>query len=139
MRLLLALNVLFCSACEFEDDTGSDGASIGGNDWRVDGLTIGRDGLNYAEVSGTVTLKASYAGLGSVAEVRYYQDQYETLIVKTEQTIGGDLEDQGSTQSFQITQYQVYVTPATGGFQTVCAEFRADDSNYGNWTHVGCL
>ena len=126
------------SACDFQDDTGKSDLSDGGG-WTVTGLSLGRDALNYAEVSGTITLDDSYAGIGAQAEVRYYLDDYQTLIVATEQFIGGDLEESGQTQAFEITHYEVYVTPATGGYSKVCAEFRAEDSNHGTWERVGCL
>ncbi len=62
-----------------------------------------------------------------------------TLIVKTEEYIGSDLEDDGETQAFEVSHHEVFVTPAYGGYETVCAEFRAGDSNHVDWTRVGCL
>lgn len=119
--------------------TGSDSSDPATDaEWGIDGLTLGPDSLNYAEVSGTVTMLDQYAGFGTTAEVRYYSDDYETLIVSTERTIGGDLQEVGETQAFEITHYEVYVQPATGGYERVCAEFRADDSEAEDWTEVGC-
>jgi hypothetical protein len=108
-------------------------------EWTVEGLTLARDDLNYAEVSGTVTLESEGDMFGTDAEVRYYSDQYETLIVKAEDIIGFDIEAEGESQLFQITHYEVYVEPAYGGFDGVCAEFRADNSNHTDWTRLGCL
>ena len=138
MRRIGLLAAVLLPACDVAGDTGSEGSGDG-DGWIVSDLVIDRDALNYAEVSGTVTLNRSYAGFGAKAEVRYYEDDYQTLLVKTNDYIGGDLDETGQTQSFDITHYEVYVTPALGGYETVCAEFRADDSNHGGWTKVGCL
>ena len=132
MRLALVSLLMITLTVGCAMDAGSD-------EWHVDNLSIARDGLNYAEVSGTVTLNSTTASMGSTAEVRYYQDHYETLIVTTEDYIGSDLENEGETQAFEISHYQVYVTPAYGGYDTVCAEFRASSSNHPDWTRVGCL
>jgi hypothetical protein len=124
-------------SCDLAKDTGSSGD--GSLDWKVSGLSLGPDGLNYAEVSGTVTLQSALAGYGTTAEVRFYQDEYQTLITSTTESIGNDLSDEGATQVFNISHYEVYVKPAISGYDKVCAEFRADQSNYDSWTQVGCL
>jgi len=131
--ILVLLSSLACAGVG-TDDSGSAADAT----WRVDDLDIGPDGLNYAVVSGTVTLQDDFAASGTTAEVRFYSDEYETLIVEDSDTIGGDLEDAGTTQEFSVQHFEVYVQPATGGYDRVCAEFRADDSNYEEWTEVGC-
>ena len=142
--LLSCCGFFLLVGCDLPSDTGSSGGDSDSEgdsdaDWQVAGLEIARDRLNYAEVSGTVTLQTSYAGLGTQAEARYYEDEYQTLIVTGSDYVGGDLEEEGETQAFEITHYQVYVTPAIGGYDKVCAEFRADDSNFEDWKRVGCL
>lgn len=129
---LVVLSSLACSGTG--DDTGSGSEAT----WLVEGLTIGPDSLNYAVVSGTVTLQDDFATAGTGAEVRFYSDEYETLIVEDNDTIGADLDDAGTTQEFSLQHYEVYIQPAMGGYDRVCAEFRADDSNYEDWTEVGC-
>jgi hypothetical protein len=136
LRVCLPVTLLLLSslACSGADDTGAAADTT----WSVDGLAIGRDSLNYAVVSGTVTLQDDFAPAGTGAEVRFYSDEYSTLIVADSDTIGRDLEGVGTTQAFEMSHYEVYVQPATGGYDRVCAEFRADDSNYEEWTEVGC-
>lgn len=129
---LILISSLACSGSGSDDTAGSDAT------WLVEGLAIGSDSLNYAVVSGTVTLQDDFATAGTGAEVRFYSDEYETLIVEDSDTIGADLDDAGTTQEFSLQHYEVYVQPATGGYDRVCAEFRADDSNYEGWTEVGC-
>jgi hypothetical protein len=125
--LLLSCFIVLSLACVSDDGL-----------WRVNELNIGRDSLNYAEVSGVVVLKEGFGG-GTTADVRYYDDGYNRLIVETSQTIGGDLEEIDTRQVFEITHYEVYVQPAMGGYERVCAEFRADNSNFSDWTQVGCI
>lgn len=131
---MLVLSILACSGGGSEDS-----ATASDAEWTINDLALAPDGLNYAEVSGKVTLQDDLAGFGTTAEVRYYSDEYETLILETSETIGEDLEEPGTTQEFAITHYEVYVVPATGGYEKVCAEFRADDSTNEDWTQVGCM
>ena len=138
MRLLSVLPVVLVASC-FEGTADSAGGAGGDGDWLVEGLTLQRNSLNYAEVAGRVTLQGAYAGGGTQAEVRYYSDDYATVIIGTSAAIGQSLEAAGETQSFEITHYSVYVVPATGGYERVCAEIRVTDSNISNWTPVGCL
>lgn len=140
---IISLLLVFTLACVGEDtdkgESGDTGGEEQGADWFISDLALQPDSLNYAAVTGVVTLEGDLTGIGTTAEVRYYQDDYTTLIVATSETIGSDLEEIGTTQAFELTHYTVYVLPAIGGYDYVCASFRADDSNYEDWIEVGCL
>lgn len=111
-----------------------------GGEWEISELTLSTGEIYYAEVTGTVTLQDEFGAIyGTTAEVRYYEDDYETLITEISETIGEDLEDEGSKQSFELSSYEVYMLPALDGLDYVCVEFRADDSNYEDWEQIGCL
>jgi hypothetical protein len=134
---LVALLPLFGCA-----GTPADSAAEGSSStpqWAVAGLTLAPDGLNYAVVSGTVSRMDVAGSGGTRAEVRFFSDDYRTLIVAVEETIGADLEGGGMMQEFSLRHYEVYVRPATNGYERVCAMFRADGSNYEGWSVVGCL
>lgn len=143
MKLPVTLGALSLSilACTGLDDTGAaaETAATAQADWTINELALAPNSLFYAEVSGTATLNQALAAYGTTAEVRYFSDEYETLIEATSETIGGDLDEAGTTQEFAITHYKVYVEPAIDGYARVCAEFRADDSNLEDWTRAGCL
>lgn len=140
---IISLLLVFALACAGDDagkgESGDTGEEEQEADWLVADLALVPDGLNYAAVTGVVTLQGDLAGAGTMAEVRYYQDDYTTLITDTSKMIGSDLDEIGTTQAFELTHYTVYVLPAIGGYAYVCASFRADDSNYEDWTEVGCL
>ncbi len=122
--------VLLIAACELPEDADPV------EQWRIADLAIVPDALNYAEVSGTVELVDGLPG-GTVADVRYYSDAYETLVAASSEPIGVDLDEPG-VQAFGITHLSVYVVPALGGYELVCAEFRAADSDVAEWVEVGC-
>jgi hypothetical protein len=142
----LAIVLMLMSGChaEEEDDsldksTGDSGASDLSAEWHIEGLSLARDDFNHAEVSGTVTLERLGPGTGSWAEVRYYEDEYLTLIEQAGEFIGDDLREEGRAQVFRIIHYKAYLEPSNNGYERICAEFRADGSNYLTWTPLGCL
>lgn len=131
--LTVATMAGFALACGGEDK--GDGGV-----WQISELTLSTGEIYYAEVTGTVTLQDEFGALyGTTAEVRYYEDDYETLIDEVSSTIGEDLEDEGTAQAFEISSLYVYMLPALDGQDYVCASFRADDSDYEDWTELGCL
>ena len=130
--LILAV-AAFSLAC-----AGGGYSDTGPFDYYIEGLTIERDGLNYATITGVIEMQESTLA-GTYAEVEFYSDEYSTLIVDDTEYIGGDLDDVGDRQEFEMSHYEVYVVPATSGYEKVCALFRADDTQYEEWTEVGCL
>ncbi len=121
-------------ACAGASDDSNDAGDAG---YVIKNLTVVETDLHYVEVEGKVELVDAWGG--TYADVRFYSDEYETLIVEESEMIGSDLEDPGDVQEFSIGHYQVWVLPAYDGYSTVCAEFRADDSSFGDWTEVGCI
>lgn len=137
-RLSYALSLVALCACV--DLAGGDtaGPTIGGG-FTIAALAIAPDDLNYADVSGTVALDSSLSAGPTTATVRFYSDDYATIIASTTAEIGGALETIDDSQGFDITDYEVFVLPAYGGFAKVCAEFRADESNVSDYQRVGCI
>lgn len=131
-----------CLGCDGFADTGaaSDGTSGGDNaDWIVNDLQVGQDSLHYVVVGGTVTLNTSMAGYGTLAEARFYSDDYKTLITDTSSLVGTDLDEEGTTQEFELSHYKVWILPSLDGYSHVCVEFRADDTQYPDWAQIGCI
>lgn len=129
--------VLTMVACQGFADAMAD-ANSASADWTVSDVVIAPDSLNYAVVSGTVTLEDDLAAGGTSATVRFYEDEYQTVIVESESWVGEDLDEAGTTQLFELSDYRVFVQPAYDGFAMVCAELFVDDSNVADGVQVGC-
>lgn len=132
----LAALILACSSSDDKgDDSGDDGNSFLDPDYTISELRVEETSIGYIAVMGSITVNDDYS-LGTYAEVRFYQDEYETLIADTTEYIGEDLEEEGMKQAFEITYYEVYVG---ADYELVCATFRADDSDLEEWTEAGCM
>ena len=108
--------------------------------WQIENARVSEDStLHYVSVKGTVTQNDVLGGFGADATVKFYSDEYQTLIIKVEEDIGMDLEEEGETQEFDIGHYTVWVLPSTDGYERVCATLQVDDSNYETETELGCV
>ncbi|MBI2060891.1 MAG: hypothetical protein HYT87_14080 [Nitrospirae bacterium] len=106
--------------------------------YTVSNLALTKDSLNYAVVTGTVVRDSDH-GSATQATVRYYSDDYTTLIDSADEEIGEDVKTQGGQQVMKISSLKVYLLPSSGGFAKVCADFSAKNSNYTSPTQLGCL
>ena len=131
--------MLVLSACEPTSPSGGPDQLF-----TVSGLVLEEvESLHYVDVVGIITLDHRSGIGGADAKVRFYSDGYVTLIDTVEIVIGDDVESVGDRQEFSIGSLDVYLLPAVGGEEQVCASFSAMSTNYpesddasGN---VGCL
>lgn len=104
--------------------------------YTVSGLQLGKDSLNYAQVTGIVTRDSDY-GSATQATLRYFSDEYVTLIVSDDSKIGEDIKTQGGQQNIKLSSYKAYLLPSSGGFSKVCVDFSAKNSNYAATAQLG--
>ena len=109
-------------------------------DWKIGELSLFEvPQLHYVEVHGLVTLAEGGSPGGTNAVVKFYLDEYETLVTTVETTIGGGITESGETQAFEIGDLEAFIQPALGGHEGLCATFAAEDSDVSRPEEVGCL
>lgn len=106
-------------------------------DYQLSDVSIRTEGFGYAEVQGKIELVG--VDHGAVARVKYYSDEYDTLIVETSKEIGEGLEQKGDVQEFSITHDEVSIAPAINGYSRVCARLEVTfTEGYESYRDVGC-
>ncbi len=137
-RILFAIGVFGALASSPSDDSDPENGSDA--DYLVTDLHL-QEGelLHYVDVVGIIRANRTPLGFGPTADIRFYDDGWNTIIVNTSATLGSALEEEGDEQLIEEGHYQVWLLPASGGFDRVCAEIRVEDSNIPDWTEVGCI
>jgi hypothetical protein len=119
--------------------TGCEDPFGGNNDWSVGELDVHDVGDHHdVEVVGGVMLMDGPGG-GTTATAEFYTDDYQTLIDTVDETIGADITEEGHADAFEIGSDEVWLLPATGGYERVCVKFMADGSNYPTLTELNCI
>lgn len=109
--------------------------------WQLGDIRAEADGLNYFRLTGEVSYHGSGFPRGTQLDVRFYEDAtFDTIIADTSVVIGDAIESAGESQAFEVGHYAVYLLPATSGYDLVCAQIRARDSNFPDYRAAGgCL
>lgn len=134
--------ILMCTVATVGWSLACTSSSTGEDAWFVEDVQITEDGtLHYVDVTGTITLNDELSGgFGALATVKFYSDDYNTLIDSVETLIGDDLEKPDETQEFSVGSIEVWLLPSIDGYQRVCVEFSVEDSNYaGEPERLGCI
>lgn len=125
-----ALAAVLLAAC----GTGEEGPM-----WTFEEVGMDVDG-DVPVVTGTLVRSSNLnGGIGELVETRWTAID-GTLLLADEEVLGEGFEPGESGEfTFNPAGRQIVLLPAEGGEPDVCAEIRSDDSNFTDFTPVGCI
>jgi len=96
-------------------------------------------GSLFVRVSGVIEPTGPGIVEGTATTTRFFSDDYETEIVVVNDTVGSSIADEYDDEAFEISSIDAVLAPDEDGYERICVEFQALDSNYGEPTRLGCL